>query len=76
MNKITCNDVVMALKSWGLTITAVGIAEILNTDSRSVATAARAAVKDGRITITYRKPGKGQQSCGFYRFVRLTAKKS
>lgn len=72
--RITGEDVVLALKQRGLSTTAASLAELLGTDSRSVATAARQPVSDGRITIHYRRPATGKQRCGFYRFVRMRGK--
>lgn len=68
MNKITCEDAVLMLKKLKLSNQAKNIAARLGTDSRAVATALRAAVKDGRVSINYKK------GIGFYRFKRLTAK--
>lgn len=67
--KIKCEDVVVALKQIGLTVTANAIAQRLGTDSRAVATAVRAAVNDGRVKITFPKRGGGP---AYYRFVRIT----
>lgn len=69
--KITCEQVVLALKAHRLSTTAASIAARMGTDSRAVATAVRAAVKDGRVTRHYKKAGKGQQVCAYYRFMRL-----
>jgi hypothetical protein len=72
--KITCEQAVLALKTLKTSSPATTIAAFMKTDSRAVATALRAAVNDGRVSRHYRKPGKGQQRCCFYRFVRLTPK--
>lgn len=74
MNKITADDVVDALKIIGVAVPAYTIAAFLGTDSRSVATASRIPVNDGRITRRYRRIQKGGQVMGVYRFVRLKAK--
>lgn len=63
--KITTAQAVQALKAIGLSSTAQLIASRMGTDSRAVATALRGAVRDGRVTITYRK------GIGWYRFKRL-----
>lgn len=70
--KITCEQAVLALKKLKTSSPATTIAPLLNTDTRAVATALRAAVNDGRVSITYRRGAKGEQRRGFYRFVRLT----
>jgi hypothetical protein len=66
MGKITANDAVKALKEMKLSTTAKAVALRLGTDARAVATALRLPVKDGRVTISYRK------GIGHYRFKRLT----
>lgn len=66
--RISDADVVRALKEIKVSTTARDIAAKLGADSRAVATAARKAVADGRITINH----KG--GVALYRFVRLTAK--
>lgn len=66
--RITTEQAVLALKGIGLSTAAKGIAERMGTDSRAVATALRGAVKDGRVSITYRK------GIGCYRFKRLKPK--
>jgi len=68
MSHITCEQAVRKLKEIGLSSTARCVAFRLDTDARAVATALRLAVKDGRVTIHFKK------GVGFYRFVRLTAK--
>lgn len=70
---ITGRQVVLALQAMKRSVPATEIAEYIGyTDARAVATAARQPVKDGRITMTYRKPkGDKLQRRGFYRFVRL-----
>lgn len=69
MTKITCEDAVRALKNEGLSTTAKCLAQHLpGSDSRAVATALRKAVKDGRVTWTFKK------GIAFYRFKRLTPK--
>lgn len=68
--RITCEDAVLALKKRQLSTPAYCLCEVLDADSRAVATALRAAVKDGRVTISYRK-GRG-----YYRFVRLSPRKT
>ena len=69
MADVTGEDVVLTLKRAAKSCTAKEIAERIGVawgvDSRAVATAARKPVKDGRVTISYRK------GIGFYRFVRL-----
>lgn len=65
-NKITCNDVVSELKNIKTLVTAKYLAERLNTDSRSVATALRKATEDGRV---YRRFKNG---LFWYRFTRMT----
>jgi hypothetical protein len=65
-NKVTCADVVKALKSRGLSTTAAALAGSLQTSSRAVATALRQATDDGRVRMTF----KGWRA--WYRFVRLT----
>ncbi len=71
---ITTLDAVVATKMLAHSTTAKNIAADMSErtgaaiTSRAVATALRAAVADGRVTLTYRK-GRG-----FYRFVRLTPK--
>lgn len=72
--KITCEQVVLALKTLKTSSPASTVAAFMKTTSRSVATALRAAVKDGRVSAHYRRPAKGQQKCCMYRFVRLTPK--
>lgn len=74
MKNITCNDAVLALKTLKTSSPATTVAAFTKTSSRSVATALRAAVKDGRVSRHYRRPGKGCQVCAFYRFVRITPK--
>jgi hypothetical protein len=75
---ITTDDCVRALKSYGCSATALGLSVYMMGDgsvsSRAVATSLRGAVADGRVSLTYRKPARGQQRCGHYRFKRLTAK--
>lgn len=72
--KITGEMVVRALKAIGRSETVKAIAAKLGTtDTRAIATAARAPVKDGRITISYRH-SKRNRGVALYRFVRLTAK--
>ena len=66
--KLTCQQAVLALKLRGLSTSAKSLGSAIGVDSRAVATALRAAVNDGRVTITYRK------GLGFYRFKRLKAK--
>lgn len=68
MEKVTCEQTVRKLKHIGRSVPAKTIALFLNTDSRAVATALRSAVRDGRVTINYRR------GIGHYRFVRLVAK--
>jgi hypothetical protein len=73
-NGICADDVVLAVKALARSVPATEIAHWLRSDTRSVATALRAPVKDGRVTITYRRGAKGEQRRGFYRFVRWTVK--
>lgn len=76
MKKITTDDAVRALKKLGVSSTAKTVASLLcagesgAVSSRSVATALRGAVDDGRVKSTWRKGGQVAR----YRFVRLTAK--
>ena len=67
--KVTAEQCVLALKNIGLSVPAKNVAKALNTDSRAVATALRKPTNDGRVSITYRK------GIGWYRFIRLSAKK-
>jgi hypothetical protein len=67
--KITCEQAVLVLKELRLSSTAKIVAAELNTDSRAVATALRAAVKDGRVSWSFKK------GIAWYRFVRLSPKK-
>lgn len=69
MAKITAEQCVRALKEIKQSYPAKNIAVWVGSDSRAVATALREPVRDGRVTITYRK------GIGWYRFIRLTAKK-
>lgn len=72
--KITGEMVVRALKEIGRTESAKAIAQKLGTtDTRAIATALRAPVADGRVTINYRHR-KAMRGVALYRFVRLTAK--
>ena len=64
--KVSCDDVVLALKAHGLSITAKGIAAHIGTSSRAVGTALRKAEKDGRVARTFKK------GLAWYRFKRLT----
>jgi len=73
-NGICADDVVLAVKALARSVPATEIAHWLRSDTRSVAAASRRAIKEGRITITYRRGAKGEQRRGFYRFVRWTAK--
>ena len=66
MKKITADDAVRALKKHGLTARAKIVAELLETDSRAVATALRLPVKDGRVSMKFKK------GIALYRFKRLT----
>lgn len=66
MSKITCDQAVRALKELGTSSPAKNIAARLDTDSRAVATALRQAVKDGRVSWSFK------EGIAFYRFVRLT----
>lgn len=65
---ITATDCVLALKRRGVSCPARTIATDLGTDSRAVATALRGPVRDGLVTIWFRK------GIGFYRFARLKKK--
>ena len=68
--KITAEQCVVALKKRGLSTTAKDLAEFIGmTDSRAVATALRQPVKDGRVTINYKR---GQGLGAHYRFKRMT----
>lgn len=72
--KIDCEDAVRVLKSAGRSITARCVASALNTSSRAVATALRAAVKDGRVSIRYgaaRSYTGAKLQVALYRFKRL-----
>lgn len=69
--KITTADAVLALKKRGTAHHASALAADLGCTSRAVATALRAAVADGRVTMRFTKQSAG---AAFYRFVRLTAK--
>lgn len=70
--KITAEQCVLALKKHGLSTTAKELAECIGmTDSRAVATALRKPVRDGRVSINYKR---GLGLGAHYRFVRLTAK--
>ena len=66
MDKIRCIDAVMVLKNTKARMTAKEIGELLNTDSRAVATALRQATSDGRVHWLFKK------GIARYRFTRLT----
>lgn len=69
MSKVTAEDVVLALKAIGRTVSVKCISkELGGADTRAIATAARKPAADGRIRVRYKGPG--QQA--WYRFVRLT----
>ncbi|MCA2999850.1 MAG: hypothetical protein ING75_14735 [Rhodocyclaceae bacterium] len=70
MNKVKCEEVVLALKRNKNSMTAKNLAKVLGTSSRAIATALRTAVEDGRVSINY----KLLRNTALYRFVRLTAK--
>lgn len=65
---ITAEQCVRALKERKLSTSAAGVAAMLGTDSRAVATALRKPVRDGRVRSSFKK------GIAWYRFVRLTAK--
>ena len=72
MARISAETAVLAVKALKRSVPASEIASFIGTDSRAVATALRQPTRDGRVTITYRKPkGDPLQRRGFYRFVRL-----
>lgn len=64
--KVTCEEIVLALKKHGLSITAKGKAAHVGTSSRAVGSALRKAEKDGRVARTFKK------GLAWYRFKRLT----
>lgn len=65
---ITATDCVQALKKRKLSTSASALAAWIGTDSRAVATALRGPVRDGLVTISFKR------GIGFYRFVRLNKK--
>jgi len=73
--KVTGDMVLRAVKEIGRSCTAKEIAYHLGIDTRTVATAMRGPISRGQATIHYRRPGKGQQVCGHYRFRRLALPK-
>lgn len=64
--RITTHDAVRAAKARKTAHPASALASDLGSTSRAVATAMRAAVKDGRVSIRY------IGGIAFYRFVRLS----
>lgn len=72
--KITGEDAVRALKKLGRSVPATEIAAALSTSPRAVATALRAAVNDGRVSIRYgaaRSFSGAKLQVALYRFKRL-----
>jgi len=65
MGKVTAEQCVRALKTHGLSSSAKVISQFVDADSRAVATAMRQPVRDGRVTITWKR------GIAFYRFKRL-----
>lgn len=65
---ITALDCVLALKKRKLSTSASALAALIGTDSRAVATALRGPIRDGLVTISFKR------GIGFYRFVRLNKK--
>lgn len=65
MKRITTEDAVRALKARRTAHPASSIAGDLGVTSRAVATALRAAVKDGRVSWRFKR------GIALYRFVRL-----
>lgn len=76
MKRITAEMCVAATRDAGKAVTAQEIAAIIgDTTSRSVATALRNPLKDGRVKAVRNRENWKARNCWTYRFVRLTAKK-
>lgn len=65
MKRITTEDAVLALRARRTAHPASAIASDLDVTSRAVATALRAAIKDGRVICRFKK------GAALYRFVRM-----
>lgn len=65
MKRITTEDAVRAIKARRTAHPASAIASDLGVTSRAVATALRAAVKDGRVSCRFKS------GTALYRFIRL-----